>query len=202
MARGKPRRWSNLKGEVPEPVVEMNERTRTMLERKDERAATPMPDLVQEWETLEEEESFEDLAKYDRNITFEALEKRILDELAKVQQVAGTDMWRGDGHTFSPKHILSPHVVDPSALLKWVHETDQAHLLTVPTGRLKSIVAEAMNADHASTMTPAQRAALKPGEPGSMQPPPGVAITLHTTVHHTSPKARKRRSVESDDEPF
>jgi hypothetical protein len=210
MAKNKPRKWSNLKGQIADDPeqVELTPRMRTVLQEVDKRRMKEngdpvgMNDLALEWSGLEEEEAFEELRKSERNVTFEALERRILEELERVKEVAGTDLWRGEGQTFSPKYMLNVHVTDPVALLQWVKDTQQEHLLTIPVGRLKGIVGEAMNTDVAAALTPAERAAMKPGAPGSGQPPPGVGVTLHTTVHHTS-STRTRSSKPDDDEgPF
>lgn len=210
----KDRAWSNLKGVIPDAPeqVELTPRTIKVIEEADKRRVklvdeqehpVTMDDLAKEWSGLEEEEEFEELAKTQRNIIYDALTRRILEELEHVKAVAGTDMWRGDGQTFSPKFALNIKVTDPIALRKWVEETGQQHLLTIPRGRLNGIVAEAMKLDTAAALTPAERAALKPGQPGSGQPPPGVEVTLFTTVHHTNPSKRTRRSSDPDDEgPF
>lgn len=214
--RDKTRKWSNLKGEIPD-AVDLSPRGQEVIAEADKRRTVPvvdaegkptgetrpatMNDHAQEWNGLEEEESFEDMAREQRNITYDALTKRILEELDRVKTLAGTDLWRGEDQTFSPKHLLNIKVTDPVALRKWVEETKQQHLLTLPTGRLKAIVGEAMNTDSAATLTPGERAKLKAGEPGSGQPPPGVEISLFTTVHHTSttPGKKTRGSSDPDD---
>lgn len=202
MSRNKPRKWSNLKGQIPSTPEPLSERVQKILKEKDERKDADMTALAQEWDTLEEEEEFEDLAREERSIKFEAIKRRTLEELAKVKQVAGTDMWRGEGHTFSPKNILNVEVHDPQALRQWIQDTGMAALLTIHVSRLKSLVGEAMNADLAAALTPAQRAALKPGDPGSMQAPPGVTISLFETVHHTSNKRKRQAPPEDPDGPF
>jgi hypothetical protein len=208
MARkDKPRKWANLKGQVPDDPgqVELTPRTLEVIAEADKRrvkedgTAVTMDDLAQEWSGLEEEEEFEDLAKDKRNIQYDALTRRILEELERVKAIAGTDLWRGDGQTFSPKFMLNIRVTDPIKLRAWVEETNQQHLLTVPRGRLNGIVGEAMNLDLAAAMTPAERFALKPGQPGSGQPPPGVEVSLFTTVHHTAPGKRTRGTSDADD---
>jgi hypothetical protein len=208
MARkDKPRKWANLKGQIPDDPsqVELNPRTLEVIAEADKRrqkdggAPITMDDLAQEWSGLEEEEEFEDLARSKRNILYDALTRRILEELERVKAIAGTDLWRGEGQTFSPKFALNIRVTDPQALRKWVEDTNQQHLLTVPRGRLNGIVSEAMNVDSAAALTPAERAALKPGQPGSGMPPPGVEVTLFTTVHHTAPGRKTRGSSDPDD---
>jgi hypothetical protein len=199
--RDKVRKWSNLKGQIPD-AVDLSPRAQLVIAEADKRRGqTTMDDLAIEWNSLEEEEAFESFARDQRNIYYDALTKRILEELDKVKTLAGTDLWRGQDQTFSPKHMLNLRVTDPVALRRWVEETDQNHLLSIPSGRLKGIVGEAMNTDIAAAMTPAERAKLKPGMPGSGQPPPGVEVSLFTTVHHTStaPGKKTRGSSDPDD---
>lgn len=198
----KPRKWSNLKGIVPDDPeqVVLTEWMIKVLEAKDERQAKSMQELQDEWSDLEEEEAFAELAQSERNIKYAALERRILEELEKVKAVAGTDMWRGERKTFSPKLTLRPTVNDLSALMQWIHDTGQESQLSLPAPRLKSIVCEAMDTDAAVSMTPAERAALKPGAPASGQPPPGVKVFLQTGVNHTTVK--KAGPPPDDDIPF
>ena len=201
--RDKVRKWSNLKGQIPE-AVDLSPRGQEVIKEADARRnketgdPVTMDDLALEWNGLEEEEAFEDMARDGRNIVYDALTKRILEELDRVKTMAGTDLWRGQDQTFSPKYMLNIRVTDPVALRKWVEETGQQHLLTIPVGRLKGIVGEAMNTDSAAAMTPAERAQLKAGQPGSGMPPPGVEVSLFTTVHHTSTAAGKKTRGSSD----
>lgn len=201
--RDKTRKWSNLKGQIPE-AVDLSPRGAEVIKLADERrqkedgSPVVIDDLALEWNGLEEEEEFETLAREQRNVIYDALTKRILEELERVKQLAGTDLWRGQDQTFSPKYMLNIKVSDPVALRKWVEETGQQHLLTVPTGRLKGIVSECMDTDKAAAMTPAERAQLKAGQPGSGMPPPGVEVSLFTTVHHTSTKPGKKTRGSSD----
>lgn len=167
-----------------------------VFEAKDARQAKTMNELALEWADLEEEEEFEELAQSERNIKYAALERRILEELEKVKQVAGTDMWRGEGHTFSPKFTPRPVVTDLPALMAWIKSTGQEHQLTLPKPRLKSIVCEALDTELAASMTVAQRAELKPGDPSSGACPPGVSAFLDTGVHHTGGKRKSKRKEE------
>lgn len=207
MARNKPRANAHLVGKIPEVAVEMNDRMARIIEEKDARRVKPdgtpvtLAELAAEYASLQEEESFEELAQKERSITYEALERRMLEELEKVKDVSGNDMWRGDGQTVSPKHVLNVHITDKIALKQWIKDTDQEHILEVPAPRLKSIVGEALNADLATGMTFAERAALKPGAPGSMQPPPGVSVSLFNTINYSSRKP-KAAVMPDDDAPF
>jgi hypothetical protein len=204
MARNKPRAWSNLKGQLPDyqGPDDTSERRQAILKEADERAARTMDELAAEWDALEEEEEFEELARKERNIKYAALEIIILRQLEKVKEVAGTDMWRGDGQTFSPKFTPRPIVSDPAALMAWIKAKSLESLLTLSTGRLASLVKEALDMDAAAVLTPAERAALQPGDPASGAPPPGVTTFLQTSVHHTSTKTKRARRVEDADGPF
>lgn len=213
--RDKSRKWSNLKGTIPD-AVDLSPRAQEVIKLADERRVKQvvdegqptditvpygMDDLAQEWNGLEEEEAFEDMAREGRNVIYDAITKRILEELERVKALSGGDLWRGQDQTFSPKYMLNIKVTDPVALRKWVEDTGQQHLLTIPSGRLKGIVSEAMDTDKAAPLSPAERAQLKAGQPGSGQAPPGVEVSLFTTVHHTSTKPGKktRGSSDSDD---
>jgi hypothetical protein len=199
-------KWSNLKGQFPEATpVELSDRMVEVFAAKDARKDATMDELIAERAALEEEEAFEDLARADRSVKYEALDRRILEELDKVKQIAGTDMWRGDGRTASPKITPQPIVEDIVALTEWIKDTGLYDtLFTLSKPRLKATVCEALETDAAAALTPAQRAALKPGAPGSGAPPPGVKVHLRTTVHHTSAKQRAPRHVaaDPDDVPF
>jgi hypothetical protein len=89
-------------------------------------------------------------------------------------------------------------VENPQALLAWVREKNMEALLTLPSGRLNSIIAEAYNEDIVAILSPDQRATLEPGDPGSFAPPPGVKVFLQEGVHHTS--KRKKPTAEEDSE--
>lgn len=195
----KPRKWANQKGVLPDaPVGESTEWMGLVYEHKDTLAGKTMTELQDEWASLEEEEEFAKLAESKRNIEYRALELRILEELEKVKAVAGTDMWRGERKTFSPQFTPRPTVTNLSALMQWIKDTGQEAVLTLASPKLKSIVCEALDTDAALAMTPAQRAELKPGDPASGVPPPGVAVFLQTSVHHTTVKKGLPRDQDSD----
>lgn len=204
MARNKPRKWSNLKGQIPDAPVELSERFQEVLAETDKLRIKEtgevfsMADLQNEWVALEEEADFASLQEHQRNVKFDALERRILEELEKVKAVAGTDMWRGEHKTFSPKFTPRPTVTDLQALMQWIKDTKQEDQLTLAHPRLKAIVCEALDPDAAAAMTPAERAALKPGAPASGLPPPGVKVFLDTGVNHTSVKRARVGDPEDD----
>lgn len=202
--RNKPRKWSNLQGQLaadPEETT-LSPWMEEVLVLKDERKDKTMDELALEFADLEEEEAFADLATSERNKKFKAIELRVLDELKRVEAVAGTDMWRGQGQTFSPKYTPRPVVTDPAALMQWIRETGQEDQLTLSAPRLKSIVNEVLDTELAALMSPAARAALKPGDAGSGLLPPGVAAFLQTSVHHTSAKKPTSGPSDPDDVPF
>lgn len=205
MARkNKPRKWSNLAGQLPEDPRQshLSPWMQEVLAIKDEKYnELSMSELKDEWAKLDEAQAAADALTSERNKQYKALELRVIEELKKVHEVAGTDMWRGDGHTFSPKFNPRPVVKDPVALRKWIEENDKEDLLTLSAPRLKSIVCEALDTELAAMMTPAQRAGLKPGDPSSGMPPPGVEVFLQTSVHHTGGKNVPQPS-EDDDSAF
>ena len=196
----KPRKWSNQKDKLPAPPAESSQWMDKVFAAKDERKDKTMAELAEEYKGLVEEEKFEELARKARNIIYEALERRMLEELEKVEQLSGQDVWRGGPGTFSPKFTPRPTVTDQAALDAWIVENKLESLLTLPSGRLSSIVAEAYDPDAAASMTPAQRAALKPGMPGSALPPPGVSVFLARGVNYTKPGNGRVRNPDEEGE--
>lgn len=200
MARNKVRKWSNLKGQVPDaPVNETTEWMQEVFREKDARKDKSMDELQEEYAQLSEADEAAEAERAKRNIKYAALDRCILTKLEDVKKVSGQDMWRGNGHTFSPKFSPRPVVEDKAALRAWIKETNQEDQLELPTGRLNAIIAECMNTDLAKILTPAQRAMLRPGDPGSGIPPPGIKLFLQTSVHHTSPKVRPGGAAPDDE---
>lgn len=181
----KPRKWSNLDGQIPEEPVELTDREQKIRARCDElRAAqTPMKDLAATYRSIREEEAFEELAEKARSLEKAALERVIRSELERVQDISGQDMWRGEGMTFSPNIAVIPFVTDRQAFEQWIRDTGRESFFAIPEGRVKSLVCDALNEDEAVMLTPEERAALKPGEPGSMQPPPGIGVFIRKGVN-------------------
>lgn len=199
----KPRPWSNLEGQIPEEPKPKTERELAIERRCDELrglAVNPktgqpfekltMKELALGYGDLEEEAEFEDLAKKTRSVEYEAHERVIRDELQRIQELSGQDTWRGEGHTFSPKNLPVPIITNRAALEAWIEENGHEYLWDIHGGRLKEIVLAALNTDAAINMTPTERAALKPGEPASGVPPPGVSVFLKKSINHRGP-ARK-----------
>lgn len=187
--RNKPRKWSNLKGTVPQVPVEISPRQEQVFQQRDERRGQGMPDLTTEWAKLEAADTVAADAQSKRNITYDALEVLMLEELEKIQTLSGQDQFRGPDGTFSPKNTLYPTVKDEAALKAWVIESGMSSMLELPRPRLASIVAAAYDMTNADLLTPAARAGLKPGQPMSGMPPPGVEVFIKTTVHHAGGKS-------------
>ena len=181
MAKRKARKWSNLKGDVPEQEVEVSERELAIRAKTDEWRGESMAELAIEYQQLVEEEEFATLAAKQRSIMYEALERLILDELKRVEEVSGQDMWRGEGQTFSPKTTVIPVVTDKAEVMKYLKDTGQEALLTLEYPRLKSLVTDALEA--IALMTPAQRAELVGVTLD--KPLPGVKIFIKNGVHRT-----------------
>jgi hypothetical protein len=202
MARQKKRAWAHMVGKLPAPpveeTVEISEHMKKVFEAQDERRDKNMEELVKEYEGLDDAEVLASVESSKRAIKYQALERIIYERLKKVKEASGQDMWRNAEHTFSPRFIPRPVVENPQALLAWVREKNMEALLTLPSGRLNSIIAEAYNEDIVAILSPDQRATLEPGDPGSFAPPPGVKVFLQEGVHHTS--KRKKPTAEEDSE--
>lgn len=198
--RNKPRKWSNLKDVLPAaPAKESGEWIEKVFAEKDKRADYTMEELDAEYALLVAEDEAAAAAQRERNIKYEALERRILEELEKVQTVSGQDMWRSrEGHTFSPKYDPYPIVKDKAALMQWIRDSKLEDLLTLTKPTLKMIVREAFDTELAALMSPGQRAQLKPGQAGSGAPPPGVEVFLKTGVN--ARVGSKRTRDDEDDE--
>lgn len=187
----KARKWSNLKGTLPEaPSGETSEWMQKVFAAKDARSDKTMAELAKEYQQLVEADEKAEEARKARNIIYEALERRILEELVKVEEVAGTDMWRGEGQTFSPKNVLRPTVTDRKALKDWIKEQGMEDLLELSHPRLQAIVNEAMDTSISATLTPKEREKLTPGQVGSGAPPPGVSVYIKTGVNRTGPRKK------------
>jgi len=188
MAKPKTRKWSNLKGVVPDKPQVTDERLQRVLKLRDERRGKDMDALAQEWNELEAADALAKFEQSKRNEKYDAIERLILDQIETVvKPAAGTDLWRSNSNqgTFSPKFTPIAVVTDKTALRKWIEDTNQEHLLEVPKGALNDLVREALDPALAATLTPDQRALLKPGDPSSGAPPPGVTVFLDQAVHHT-----------------
>lgn len=167
----KPRKWSNL--DAPEPPVVLDAREQAIREVVAELPRN-MKALAIDYVALEEEEAFAALEAKRRSIRYAALERVIRDQLALVESVSGQDTWRGEGCTFSPKNSVIPQMEDRTAFHDWIKATGRESFLDVSPPRVKSLLVDALNEEDVVNLTQAERAALKQGEPGSLQPPPGL----------------------------
>lgn len=196
----KQRPWSNLKGVLPDYSGQgddsLTDRQREVIKEADARAEKSMGELAEEYGVLYAEAEADEMNAKVRNITFDAIEKRAIIILEKARAEGLGDMYRGHDQTFSPKYVPRPVVTNPKALLDWIYATGQQDQLTLPGGRLQEIIKEVYDVNIARVLSPDQRAALKPGQPGSMQAPPGVEVYLQTTIHHTSTKNKEPQDDE------
>jgi hypothetical protein len=189
---GKKRQWSNLRGIVPEQdEKEPTEREIAIREAIAEREAHETEDgvpirektlleLAGEYADLCEEEEFEDLAKKQRSVKYEAIERIFREKLETIHQMTGHDTFRGEGQLFSPKTLVIPIVYDPKKLRKHVDDLGMNELLELPSGRLKSLVVEQL--EKFETMTAAERAEC----PHTLvEPVPGVKLFIKRSVHRT-----------------
>jgi hypothetical protein len=189
---GKKRQWSNLRGLVPEQdEKEPTERELAIREAVAEREdhededGKPIPakslrELAAEYSDLCEEEEFEDLAKKQRSVKYEALERMFRERLESIHEQTGHDTFRGEGQLFSPKTLIIPVVYDPKKLRKHIDDLGMSELLELPSGRLKSLVVEQL--EKFETMTPAERAEC---EHTLIEPVPGVRLFIKRSVHRT-----------------
>ncbi len=195
----KPRKWSNLEGQLPEPAVELTPWELSIREVLRKLDALQLPQLQEEWSKLDaiemqdkapalehvQQTELKDLDRSSRkmrNLLYAALDRRVLTELRKIKELAGTDQYKGALGTFSPKHNVDPSITDNAALTKWAKDNGFEELLALPKSKLSEIITDALDQNAASSLSPAQRAGLTPGSAGSMQPPPGVKLYMRTTV--------------------
>ena len=176
------RKWSNLDVPGEEPSqAEPTERELKVRELTARRSDKTMKELAAEYAAVVEEEEFADRMAAMRSILYEALERRILQDLKTVEEVSGRDIWRGEGQTFSPQILVIPQVKDRAKLLQHIKDTNQEALLTLPDPRLRSIVVKML--ESLVEMTPAQRAE---SNINLAEPLPGVTIFTKTVVHRST----------------
>jgi|SRR5579859_2184816 len=176
----KPRKWSNLEGQLPAPPSQdPPEWVQKILDAKDFRHDYTLADIEAEFAALDKEEERAKAEASDRNIRYAALESLALDRI----KADGIDLWRGKLFSISPRFALHANVIDKAALVEWVKTTDRAELLSVMPGTVTSLAGQALDLEAAAAMTPAQRAEIKPGEPGSGATPPGIAVFLRPTIN-------------------
>jgi hypothetical protein len=179
-----------MRGQIPEKPIELSAREIAIREAKDKLASVELKELQEKWFALDLEEArAASLAKH-RSILYAALERRVLEELKKIEDMAGTDQYKGPLGTFSPKYGVEPSVENNETLTEWAKENGFEELLQLPSGKLKEIVTDALDPKAAMSLTVPQRASLPPGSAGSGQAPPGVKLWFHTSVNFTSKKAK------------
>lgn len=192
----KQRKWSNMRGQLPERPVELSPRELAIRAHKDTLNDHALPELQAAWSALDAVEASVAVESRKRSIEYAALERRVLEELKKIEALAGTDQYKGALGTFSPKYNVEPSVENNDVLTEWAKKNGFEELLSLPSGKLKEIVTDALDKNAATSLSVPQRAALTPGSAGSLQPPPGVKLFMHTTVSFTS----KKVALPDDDE--
>lgn len=192
----KQRKWSNL--QVPEEPVELTEREVAIRKLADEYRGSEgviwtMRALAVEYASAVEEEKFETLAAKERSVKYEALERVIREQLQMVEDLTGQDMWRGEGQVFSPKFTPIPVIHDRDSFMRWLEDEGVLmDYLKLDSDKVKDLVKECLDTDAAVTMTPAERAALKPGQPASGQLPPGVSVFMRRGINRTETRVKVR----------
>jgi hypothetical protein len=179
----KAKQWKTV-GLPSEPEDEQSERFQEIIRLKDARAGLQLAELVEEFNDVQDERDI--ISKRDAQLSRleEALERLILEHIDKQ----GAEQIKIGGRTFSERIDVLPNVTDKKALFEWVKETCP-EFLKIGEGHLKTLVKEALDPEVAATMTPAQRAGLKAGEPGSNKLPPGVGAYTRRTLG--SPRSKK-----------
>jgi hypothetical protein len=149
-----------------------------MLALKDERAALPVDALADEYNEVEDELAIIDARRSELTALQEALDRLILAYMdnQKIEKLSLK------GRTFSERIDIQPKVRDRQAFYAWLKETGQEDIFTVNHGNIKTIVKDALDPEVALSMTPAQRAAMQPGEAGSGQCPPGLEAATQRTL--------------------
>jgi len=186
----KARKWSNIAEAVPEEEKPLSEReiaVRKLMdelrvvkaEDQDDRPAT-MKDFAQEYGSLAEEDDFAGKEAKRRSIRFEALERLIMPELRRIEEMSGQDKWRGEGQTFSPRTTIIPQIADRDAFHKYLKETNQEELFTVKDSKVRELVEDAIKA--VEEMSPEERAESKFN---LLEPLPGVKLFIKKSVHRT-----------------
>lgn len=188
----KGRQWSNLRGLVPEQDEKepterelairqaIAEREEHVDEKGDKVPAKSLRELAGEYNDLCEEEEFEDLAKKQRSVKYEAVERIFREKLERIYEETGHDTFRGEGQLFSPKTKIFVDVYDKRKLRQHIDDLGMNELLELPSGRLNSLVVEQL--EKFETMTVAERAEC----PHTVKEPvPGVRLFIKRSVHRT-----------------
>lgn len=144
-----------------------------------------MAELDDEYESLDEEAEFAELQAKARSIKYEALERVMLEELAKIEEISGQDKFRRGNVTISPSPMIIPSVENVEVFEQWVRDSkmDDLFVTEVPGSKIKMLVNEAFDPKVAESLTVKERAALVAGAPGSCQPPPGLKVYIKKRIH-------------------
>lgn len=185
----KAKKWSNLGEVVPEEDKPLSEREIAVRKLMDElrvvnegettRPVT-MKDLAQEYGSLSEEDDFAGKEAKRRSIRFEALERLIMPELRRIEEMSGQDKWRGEGQTFSPRTTIIPQIVDRAAFHKYLKDTSQEELFTVKDSKVRELVEDAIKT--VEEMSPEERAE---STFNLLEPLPGVKLFIKKSVNRT-----------------
>lgn len=172
----KPNKWATVN--LPEEPIEVDEWFQAVLDAMRERATSTMRQLSAEYDMRERILDALDKTRKKQTAIIEALNRRILEELER----SGSDVWRDEGHTYSPSSDVSAKVRDRAAFVQWVKDSGQEELLTVMPATVKSLTKNALDPEVAASLSPQERAKLKPGDAGSCAPPPGVEAFARKTL--------------------
>ena len=155
-----------------------------VLELKDERKDQNIAQLVEQYPDLEDELALIDSRRSELTALKEALDRRVMEELKKT----GADRMTIGGYTVSTTGDVQPKIEDRTKFFEWVEEQGMDDLFTIQHGRVKQLAKEALDPEVAESLTPAARAALEPGYPGSGQLPPGVTARYEPRLSKTRTK--------------
>ncbi len=174
----KAKQWASLG--LPEAP---NEQAHTdwfqrVLALMDERTTSTAPMLAAEYNDLEDELAIIDTRRSELTALREALDRLVL----RFIDANKIDKLSLDGQTFSERIDLQAHVENRETFKAWIHETQQDELLQVNAGHVKTIVKDALDPEVVLSLTPGERAKLKPGSPGSGACPPGVVASTRRTL--------------------
>lgn len=171
MGRKQKRAWSTLKGQIPDAPDEGDHAAKIGAAIA-ERENRSMTELVREYNALVAEEEAAKAEEKTRNVRYAALERLINKQL----ETMGTDIWRGEGVSVSPKYSIYPSVKDPVALREHMVATGQEDKLTVPWPRLRSDLEEMLKE--------AMERSKQTGDALQLDVPEGVEVFLKTSINH------------------
>lgn len=130
-------KWSTLKGKLPE-VPEDSTRLDLLHAEQDKHSGKPLVELTKEYNSRRDELNAIKEREKELNLEVEALERLIV----KALNDSGSDIWRGNGYSFSESVEPYPSVQNSADVVRWVKENGMEDLLTLNYQRLSSIVKE------------------------------------------------------------